>query len=65
MDYSGKLIFDEKTKELEKDIFPESVKNISVENLKEIARGLRNWAMGCEFLEPTEEECMPHLHTMY
>lgn len=45
-DYSGNLVWGDHIEELGDKYFPPDVKNLSVNDLKQMARGLRSWARG-------------------
>lgn len=51
VDYSGKIVWDEKAYKLEDNLFPDEGRNLNVNDLKEMARGLRIWAKGGGILE--------------
>jgi len=50
-DYSGNLIWDEQANELSEKYFPQDTKELNINGLKEMARGLRLWARGCSLFE--------------
>lgn len=47
----GKVEWHEGVKELPKDFFPKDAEAMTVHDLKDMARGLRIWAKGCNLLE--------------
>lgn len=49
--YSGNLIWDERAFELDEKYFPQDAKELGINELKEMARGLRLWARGCSLSE--------------
>ncbi|HOK23767.1 MAG TPA: CRISPR-associated endonuclease Cas3'' [Candidatus Hydrothermia bacterium] len=51
VDNSGNIIWHEETKNLSEEYFPYKVRELNISDLKEMARGLRNWAKGCGILE--------------
>lgn len=51
VDNSGNIKWHEATENLDSGFFPEVAKNMNVHDLKEMARGLRIWARGCNLLE--------------
>jgi CRISPR-associated endonuclease Cas3-HD len=51
VDNSGNIKWHEATVNLDAKFFPEVAKNMNVNDLKEMARGLRLWAKGCGLLE--------------
>ncbi|GLI53638.1 CRISPR-associated endonuclease Cas3'' [Thermodesulfovibrio yellowstonii] len=51
VDYDGKIIWHEEAYKLADDLFPEKARTLTVNDLKEMARGLRIWARGCGLLE--------------
>lgn len=51
VDNNGKIIWHEETDKLNNNFFPEVAKNLTINDLKEMARGLRIWAKGCALLE--------------
>lgn len=51
VDNSGNILWHEEAFKLNNDLFPETAKNLTVNDLKEMARGLRVWAKGCGLLE--------------
>lgn len=51
VDYNGGIKWDERITTLDDDIFPSDARNLTVNDLKEMARGLRIWAKGCGLLE--------------
>ncbi len=50
-DSRGRIVWDEKVNDLNTDLFPRDVETITVNDLKEMARGLRVWAKGCGLLD--------------
>lgn len=50
-DYGSKIIWYEETDKLDNDLFPEVAKNLTINDLKEMARGLRKWSRGCGLME--------------
>jgi len=50
VDIEGKIEWHDKVEELDKNLFPEDAKNLSVDDLKMMARNLRAWARGEDFL---------------
>jgi CRISPR-associated endonuclease Cas3-HD len=51
VDYSGNLIWDERIEELDKKYFPQYADKLNINDLKDMARGLRFWARGCSLSE--------------
>ncbi len=51
VDNEGKIRWHNETLNLEADLFPQSAKELTINDLKEMARGLRIWAKGCGILE--------------
>ncbi|MGB9677932.1 MAG: CRISPR-associated endonuclease Cas3'', partial [Candidatus Ratteibacteria bacterium] len=51
VNFEGNILWHKEVENLGKFYFPEDVKNLKVEDLKEMARGLRVWAKGCGLLE--------------
>ena len=51
VNYDGKIIWDKETDKLNNDLFPDEARNLTIDDLKEMARGLRVWAKGCAILE--------------
>jgi CRISPR-associated endonuclease Cas3-HD len=51
VDNNGSIKWHERTSELNIDLFPETAKDITIIDLKEMTRGLRVWAKGCGLLE--------------
>lgn len=51
VDHSGKIIWDEKAYKLEKELFPDELKKLTVYDLREMAEGLRVWAKGNSILQ--------------
>lgn len=51
VDSNGNIIWYEKTYKLKEELFPNNAKNLTVNDLKAMARGLRMWAKGCRILE--------------
>lgn len=51
VDYEGNIIWHEETSKLDNNLFPEEAKNLIINDLKEMARGLRIWSRGCGLLE--------------
>ncbi|MFN3740590.1 MAG: CRISPR-associated endonuclease Cas3'' [Thermodesulfovibrionales bacterium] len=51
VDNKGNIVWHDKAYSLNNDLFPKALKDVTVNDLKEMARGLRVWARGCGFLE--------------
>ncbi len=51
VDNGNKIEWHKETDNLKSELFPDLAKNITVGDLKEMARGLRIWAKGCGLLE--------------
>lgn len=51
VDNNGKMSWHDEAYKLNNNLFPEIAKDITVNDLKEMARGLRIWAIGCGILE--------------
>ncbi len=51
VDYDGKIEWSDATTTLENEYFDETIKELNVNDLKDMARGLRIWAKGCSILE--------------
>ncbi len=51
VDYEGNIIWHEETSKLDNNLFPDEAKNLTINDLKEMARGLRKWSRGCGLLE--------------
>ncbi|MGB9794840.1 CRISPR-associated endonuclease Cas3'' [Caldisericum exile] len=51
VDYEGNIKWHKETQNLDKSYFPEDAKDLRIDDLKEMARGLRIWAKGCGLLE--------------
>jgi len=52
VDYlTNKIDWDQHAYELEKEYFPEDVRNLDITALKEMVRGLRLWSRGCGLLD--------------
>ncbi len=51
VNYNGEIIWHEEVNKLENYFFPEECKNLTVNDLKEMARGFRVWAKGGGLLE--------------
>ncbi|MCX7705858.1 MAG: hypothetical protein N2115_06330 [bacterium] len=47
----GEIEWDEKSKDLSQILFPDIARNLTVEDLKDMARNMRNWARSGSFLE--------------
>lgn len=50
-DYSGKIEWHKQVKQLGNNFFPSEAENLTIDDLKDMARGLRVWARGCGLLE--------------
>ncbi|HEC67261.1 MAG TPA: hypothetical protein ENI35_00345 [Candidatus Desulfofervidus auxilii] len=62
VDYAGHIIWDNKAIGLrEIELFPEEAGNLTVNDLKEMARGLRVWARGCSLLEQHQQRLQASL----
>jgi len=48
---NGNIDWDGEAEKLDKDYFPIELEKLNVEDLKDMARGLRIWAKGCDLLE--------------
>jgi len=62
-DNNGNLLWDEQIKKLDRSYFPTEARNIDISDLKNMARGLRIWAKGCELLEQHKrrmQACLAH-----
>jgi len=51
VDNNGNIVWHDEIKNLTEDYFPQKACELKVLSLKEMARGLRIWAKGCELLE--------------
>ncbi|MGC9111788.1 MAG: CRISPR-associated endonuclease Cas3'' [candidate division WOR-3 bacterium] len=51
LNFDGNIIWHNETSKLDSDYFPREANDLKVGDLKEMARGLRVWAKGCELLE--------------
>jgi len=51
VDNAGNIDWYNETFKLDDNLFPEEARNITVNDLKDMARGLRVWARGCGLLE--------------
>jgi len=52
IDYSSdQIIWDERVSELDLGYFPEDLRTLNLDNLRDMARGLRLWARGCGLLK--------------
>ncbi|MCM8825164.1 MAG: CRISPR-associated endonuclease Cas3'' [Candidatus Omnitrophica bacterium] len=60
-DHIGNIIWNNETNRLDKQIFPEEAKNLTINDLKEMAKGLRIWAKGCGLLEQHQKRIQASL----